>query len=210
MSEADTLLVEQIRSGDQGAWELLIRRFEGRLMAFVQTRLRRREVSEDVVQETFLGFLNSLPHYQSNRSLEGYLFSIASHKLTDIMRREGRRPVVPIGTTATSDGQWEIPASARAVSSMMRSGERQQLEADAIAAVLQQLINHWRQSYQWQKLCCIELLFVAGWPNKTVATTLNISEQAVANYKFDFLARLRSELAKLQLSPEVFPELYEK
>ncbi len=38
--------------------------FEGRLLAFVDSRLRDRSTtSEDVVQETFLGFLVGLPNY---------------------------------------------------------------------------------------------------------------------------------------------------
>ena len=45
------------------------------------------------MQETFVGFLTSLPNYDPARPLEGYLFSIAAHKLTDVMRRQGRRPL---------------------------------------------------------------------------------------------------------------------
>jgi RNA polymerase sigma-70 factor, ECF subfamily len=47
-------------------------------------------------------------------------------------------------------------------------------------------------------------------PNKEAAKQLNISEQAVANYKFDFLARLRTLVKQSGLPAEVFPELQEK
>lgn len=56
---------------------------------------------------------------------------------------------------------------------------------------------------------CAELLFVRGWPNKQVAAALDISEQAVANTKFDFLARLRTAIRSQLLPRDVFPELYE-
>src|SRR5260370_20103212 len=92
-SEGDRLLIQQIREGDQRAWENLIARFEGRLLAFVERRLRDRASSEDVVQETFVGFLNSLPNYDEERELQTYLFTIASHKLTDHLRRLGRHPL---------------------------------------------------------------------------------------------------------------------
>ena len=72
------------------AWSDLISRYEGRLLAFVESRLGRRGASEDIVQEAFIGFLNSLPNYDGRRSLEGYLFSICAYKLTDHLRREGR------------------------------------------------------------------------------------------------------------------------
>src|SRR5881227_2096707 len=92
-SESDRLLVQQIRQGDARAWEHLISRYEGRLLAFVERRLRDRAASEDVVQETFVGFLNSLPNFDDRRELQTYLFTIASHKLTDHLRRTGRHPL---------------------------------------------------------------------------------------------------------------------
>src|SRR4051812_8449948 len=82
-TDAETLLVRQVRAGDASAWRQLIERFEGRLLAFVESRLRDRAASEDVVQETFVGLLTSLPHYDEKRDMEAYLFSIAAHKLTD-------------------------------------------------------------------------------------------------------------------------------
>src|ERR1700720_10042 len=92
-SDSDPLLIQQTRQGDSRAWETLISRYEGRLLAFVQRRLRDRSASEDVVQETFVGFLNSLPNFDERRELQTYLFTIAAHKLTDHLRRSGRRPL---------------------------------------------------------------------------------------------------------------------
>src|SRR5689334_7911805 len=92
-SDTDRLLIQQIRQGDPRAWDQLIARYEGRLLAFVDRRLHDRAASEDVVQETFVGFLNSLPNFDDRRELQTYLFTIASHKLTDQLRRLGRHPL---------------------------------------------------------------------------------------------------------------------
>ncbi|MBW3598564.1 MAG: RNA polymerase subunit sigma-70, partial [Planctomycetes bacterium] len=54
-TEADNLLIARIRQGDSTAWNDLIARYEGRLLAFVESRLGSRAPSEDVVQETFIG-----------------------------------------------------------------------------------------------------------------------------------------------------------
>src|SRR5215475_5040345 len=94
-NESDRLLVQQIRRGEKRAWECLIERYEGRLLAFVDRRLRDRPASEDIVQETFIGFLNSLPNFDDTRELQTYLFTIASHKVTDHLRRAGRHPLHP-------------------------------------------------------------------------------------------------------------------
>jgi len=205
----DMLLVEQIRSGRPEAWSTLIAQYEGRLLSFVDSRLRRRASSEDVVQETFIGFLTSLPNYDTRRPLESYLFSIAAHKLTDHLRREGRRPALPLSSTAgSSGGSWDMPGGGRPASSIARSGERRELEEEALARGIGEQIDHWRAKGDWEKVKCMELLFVRGAANKDVATTLGITEQQVANFKFDFLDRLRKLVKNQRLNEDVFPELY--
>jgi len=162
------------------------------------------------VQETFIGFLTSLPNYDRRRPLEGYLFSIAAHKLTDFLRREGRRPALPLVPARASDSSaWDPPAKGRAASSIVRSGERRNLEEAALTAAIGQQIEHWRSRGQWENLGCAELLFVRGWPNKEVAARLKLSQQKVANCKHEFLARLRTAVRKQGLPEDVFPELYE-
>ena len=125
---SDSVLIDRIQSGELDAWEELIARFEGRLLAFVESRLGRRDAGEDVVQETFIGFLTSLPNYDTARPLESYLFSIAAHKLTDHLRREGRRPTLPLTTGHSSLGEIDLPGKDRPASSILRSGERRQIE----------------------------------------------------------------------------------
>jgi RNA polymerase sigma-70 factor, ECF subfamily len=205
----DLLLVEQLRSGRPEAWTALIAQYEGRLLSFVESRVHKRAASEDVVQETFIGFLTSLPNYDQRRPLEGYLFSIAAHKLTDYLRREGRRPALPLSSTAhSSGGTWDMPGRERPASSIARSGERRDLEEQALAGGIAEQIEHWRSKGDWEKIKCMELLFVCGMPNKEVAELLDITEQQVANFKFDFLARLRTLVKKQRLNEDVFPELY--
>lgn len=209
-STADQLLVERISQGESQAWEDLISRYEGRLLAFVDSRLRNRSTSEDIVQDTFVGFLNSLPNYDRKRPLESYLFSICAYKLTDYLRREGRRPAISLTQNASdnSSSPWQIvSAHARGASSIVRSGERRKLEEYAIVDALKAQIEKWQQRGDWTKLKCIELLFVQGFSNKDAAELLQISEQQVANYKFDFLTRTKSLVGRQNLNEEVFPEL---
>ncbi len=208
-NQADELLIRRIRAGDAEAWSDLIARYEGRLLAFAESRLRRRDISEDIVQESFIGFLNSLPNYDGQRPLESYLFTICAHKLTDHLRREGRRPAVSLaGMGSSEEGEWQLPASSRPASSIVRSGERRGLEESALVEALRQQTDHWMRRGEWRKVQCMELLFLRGKPNKEVAELLSWTEQQVANVKFDFLARMRTAIKKQGLSQEVFPELY--
>ena len=191
-------LIEQIRAGDSKAWQELIDLYEGRLLAFINSRLRNRAASEDVVQETFMGFLVSLPNYDDKTPLESYLFSIAAHKLTDQMRREGRRPTIPLLLHDENAGP-EPPGKARPASSLARSQERRVAERNILGRCLKDLIAGWRERGEYERLKCIELLFVSGMANKHVAGRLGISEQAVANHKHFVVSKLKEAAAAARM-----------
>ncbi len=207
LNHTEKLLVDSIRGGDTNAWQQLIDRYEGRLLAFVGSRLVDRSHAEDIVQDTFIGFLNSLPNFDSQRPLESYLFSIAAYKLTDHLRREGRRHTLAFHTGEdSSDGAQQVPALFRAVSSMACSVERRDTEEIALVNAMKEQIEKWQSKSDWQKLKCIELLFVSGCSNKETAERLGITEQQVANYKSDFVLRTKTLINRLA-NRNSFPEL---
>ena len=201
-SDTEALLIRQVREGDAGAWRQLIERFEGRLIAFVDSRLRDRAASEDVVQETFVGFLTSLPHYDEKRDMEAYLFSIAAHKLTDHLRKQGRRPIDQFGSDDHGRPLEEVPGGARPASSIARSGERRDAEVRLLTDAMGQLVREWLAKADFDRLRCLELLIVKGWANKDVAKYLNLTEQAVASYKFQTIGRLKEMARRSGLSLE--------
>ena len=207
-SESDRLLVQHIRQGDARAWEHLIARYEGRLLAFVHRRLRDRPASEDVVQETFIGFLNSLPNYDETRELQTYLFTIASYKMTDQMRRAGRHPMQHVSDGA-NDVLHQKLDSHKAASSVARSHERQDLESEAVARSLTTLLDQWREQGEYVRIKVLELLLVKGWANRDVAKFLKITEQQVANIRFAAVKKIGEHVKSAGLPIDVFPELKE-
>lgn len=207
--EAERFLIERIREGDPQAWQNLLERYEGRLLAFVNSRIRNRATSEDIVQEAFVGFLISLPNYDGSRPLESYLFSICAYKLTDNLRREGRRPSIQMHGRSSTAGEIEPAGVDRVASSIARSVERKAIEEMAVKDAIAEQIARWKQNGSWVKLQAIELLFVSGRSNKEVAEKLAISEQQVANYKSDFQIRLKAIVQRMDLDQSVFPELAE-
>ncbi|MFY9254619.1 MAG: RNA polymerase sigma factor [Fuerstiella sp.] len=198
-SETDKRLVKRIRDGEADAWKECIDLYEGRLLAFIRSRLSDRSSAEDIVQETFMGFLKALPNYDENTPLESWLFSIAAHKLIDAMRRSGRRPTVPLMLPDSNGGAVREPSGGRAASSMMRSHERSHGESAVVEACLAELISDFKKNGAWERLQCVELIFVLGWANKDVAKRLNITEQAVANHKFFVVAKLKEEAKRARL-----------
>jgi RNA polymerase sigma-70 factor (ECF subfamily) len=211
--ESDQLLIQRIRKNDSQAWNELDRRYRGRLRAFIRRRLNQQDAIEDIVQETFLGFHNSLPNFDEQRDLETWLFTIASHKVTDYLRRQGRRPqlYLPFGEEEGDTGAEELSdQKQRPPSSIARSAERRELEANILAQALQAYVQELRQRGDYQRLKAIELIYVKGWRNQQVAAFLQVSEQDVANWRFQSKSRLHDRLIAARLPADVFPELHQE
>lgn len=210
--ESDRLLVQLIKAGGakaDAAWEELVHRYEGRLRAYVRRRLRDHASTDDTVQETFIGFLNSLANYDDKRELQTWLFTIASHKVTDHLRRSGRKPL----STGNEADEEQMGRAAddkqRAASSLARSKERVDLESEAVTRALKEIVDGFRQKGEWVRVQVLELLFVKGWPNWRVAEFLKVSEQQVANYRFAAVRKLSDAMKAAGLPTDVFPELKE-
>jgi RNA polymerase sigma-70 factor, ECF subfamily len=209
-SDSDRLLVQQIKAGGVAAdagWAELVHRYEGRLSAYVRRRLRDHATADDVVQETFIGFLNSLANFDDKRELQTWLFTIAAHKVTDQLRRIGRRPF-STGSEADEEqlGKADDPRQQPA-SAIARSKERQTLEAEAVARGLRDMIRAWQQKGEYDRIRVLELLFVKGWANKDVAAFVGVNEQQVANYRFAAVKKLTEGMRAAGLPADIFPEL---
>ena len=204
MTTPEQVLITRIRQGEAAAWQRLIDEYEGRLLAFAVRRLHDRQLAEDVVQETLIGFLTALPNYDPTTPIQAFLFSICAHKLTDRLRQTGRRPLlVPV---IGDDGQEPFAPShrARRASSIARSREHRETEELVLADCLRRQIEAWRKGGELERLKCLELHLVRGLANKDVAAQLGISEQAVANHKQFLVSKLReaAQVARLTIVDE--------
>src|SRR5947207_2309199 len=62
-AESDARLVEDVRHGDHDAFEVLVRRYEGRLMSVLLRFVPDRELTRDLAQETFLRVYERLDQF---------------------------------------------------------------------------------------------------------------------------------------------------
>lgn len=195
VSKSDLILIREIKAGESLAWQALVKKYQGRLLGFFKTRVADRSIHEDLVQETFVGLMVSLPNFREEEPLESYLFSIASFKLIDYYRRVGRQKTGDLASNGSGEAESfsDMPDDLRQVSSLMQSQERRDHEQAWLRKVLSEMINDWRAKGDFRRIKCLELIFVKGWPNRQVADYLRMSEPAVAGFKFQALARLRDK-----------------
>jgi len=197
--DVDRFLVDQIRGGDARAWKQLIERYHGRLSAFARARLNDPVETEDVVQETFVGFVASLKHFDADRSLETYLFSILRYKIGEALTRRQRTPDRGRGFDAEADRPDETAAVDPDTPSGIAVGrELSRRQEQLLVRILRRLISELRDRGKLEDVQVVELLFFVGLRNKDAAARLGRDEKAVAGVKFRALARLREFLDELR------------
>jgi RNA polymerase sigma factor (sigma-70 family) len=203
LSQADEYLLAQVRQGQQTAWEQLVERYEGRLLAFARARGGAND-AEDLVQETLIAFLGALDSFRGQASLETYLFTILRRKVIDRHRR-AKLSICRIQDSPTGDdhpaGQLRHAASTEATASWyVRQDERQRQQHEALAAALDELAEGYRQSLNFRDLKVIELLLYSQLRNRDVARLVGLDEKQVALIKHRSLKRLGR--AVLEAMPE--------
>jgi len=195
VASADDFLVEQITRGSQPAWRQLIERYSGRLLAFARARTQSLSDAEDLVQETFVGFLQSLIHYDPARSLETYLFTILRYKLYDLLRQ---RKATIISEPAEGDALWDqaSPTDLETPSGVAVQAEAERLLERLLADILKQLIREMRDRDAFGDLQVIELAFFTGQRNIDIADLLEMDQKTVAGVKFRAIQKLQKYLSQ--------------
>lgn len=85
-------LVRRCQSGDELAWETLVRRHQARVFAVAFHYVRCREEARDVAQEVFVRIYRSLPRFENHESFLPWMVRIARSCSIDHLRRRKARP----------------------------------------------------------------------------------------------------------------------
>ena len=86
----DQRAIALLRAGDEQAFEALVARHYATMMAVARTYVKSRAVAEEVVQEAWLGVLQSLDRFEGRSSLKTWIIAIVINKAKTRAVREGR------------------------------------------------------------------------------------------------------------------------
>lgn len=96
--DPDRELVERARAGERSAFDLLVARYQRRLLRLVLRLLRDQAEAEDVVQETFLRAYRALPRFRGDAAFYTWLYRIALNGARNAILRRRQR-AAPQGVT---------------------------------------------------------------------------------------------------------------
>ena len=107
-------LVAQYRSGNEQAFEVLIRRHQKRIFLQIYSKVQDADVADDLFQETFIKIIRSLrkDNYEEKGKFLPWAIRVANNTTLDHFRRESRRKEFrPSGEFTVFDTYGEVDQS---------------------------------------------------------------------------------------------------
>lgn len=135
LDPTDEALVRAVLSGDRDRFELLVERYQTRLVNYLYRMVRNLEEAHDLTQEVFIRVYQALDRYDSQYRFSTWLFRVAQNAAIDVIRKR-RIQLVPLtrradeGSDATVD--LELPDGQP---SALESLQGRELDASIRAAI---------------------------------------------------------------------------
>src|SRR5688572_1780931 len=89
---SDDRLVEQVRRGNESAFEVIYDRHHRGILSFCRHMLGSREEAEDAVQHTFTSAYTDLQSNDRDIRLKAWLFTIARNRCLSMLRARREQP----------------------------------------------------------------------------------------------------------------------
>jgi RNA polymerase sigma-70 factor, ECF subfamily len=101
-------LLARLRSGDEHAFQTLVERHYGAMVAVARTHVSSRAVAEEVVQDAWIGVLKGIDGFEGRSSLQAWIMRIVANTA---MRRGGAEArSVPFSSLAVEGDETAVDA----------------------------------------------------------------------------------------------------
>ena len=134
--DPDIRLMLQVRDDVPGAFEVLVGRYQHRLVGVLAHIVGRLEEAEDLTQEVFLRIYRARKGYKPKAKFSTWLFTVANNLALNHLRSKGRNPTIPAAGAATSSTFGTLAARAVArdatASAQLRQAELHDIVREAL------------------------------------------------------------------------------
>ncbi len=89
----DKKLVERVQAGDKTAFDLLVRKYQHKIIALIGRYVYDFHEAQDVAQETFIKAYRALPKFRGDSAFYTWLYRIAINTAKNHLVSRGRKPV---------------------------------------------------------------------------------------------------------------------
>ena len=185
----DDELIRQAQRGERGAFDQLVRRYDGAVLRLALHMLSNEQDAQDVHQEAFLKAYRHLSNFRFECSFYTWLYRIVTNLCLDALRRRKSRREDPSTVTDSSGDVIDLMANL----SDDRAGANPELELrrkhlnERIQSALGLLTPRERMVF--------ELKHYQGLKLRTIGEMLQTTEETAKNTLFRATRKLRANLA---------------
>ena len=105
----DRLLLWKFKCGSKDAFRAIYQKYAEDLLTLAGNLLDDKAGAEDIVQEVFISFAESIETFHLTGSLKGYLATCAANRSRDYIRRNKRRQIAVANQSAQTTSEAKSP-----------------------------------------------------------------------------------------------------
>lgn len=102
--DVDAELVARVQRGDKRAFDLLVLKYQRKIMRLLSRMIRDPAEVEDVAQETFIKAYRALPQFRGESAFYTWLYRIAINSARNWQQASNRRPI-NLSSLENEDGE---------------------------------------------------------------------------------------------------------
>ncbi len=91
-TDTDSQLVKRVQKGDKRAFDLLVVKYQHKILGLISRYIKDRNEVEDVAQEAFIKAYRALPRFRGDSAFYTWLYRIAINTAKNYLVAQNRRP----------------------------------------------------------------------------------------------------------------------
>jgi len=108
-ANSDQMLVERVQRGDKAAFDMLVRKYQHKIIKLISRYVHDSSEALDVAQEAFIKAYRAIPGFRGESAFYTWLYRIAINTAKNFLVAEGRRPM-DHGVDLQNPDQYDLQA----------------------------------------------------------------------------------------------------
>ncbi len=179
---SDQLLVKRVQSGDKAAFDVLVQKYQHKIISLVSRFVRDISEAHDVAQEAFIKAYRALPNFRGESAFYTWLYRIAINTAKNTIVSADRRP--PTSDIDASEAeQYDGAAALKETDTPERLMLREEME-QTINQAISELPDDLRSAItlrEFEGLSYEEIAITMDCPVGTVRSRIFRAREAISN-----------------------------
>ncbi|MCW5573995.1 MAG: RNA polymerase sigma factor RpoE [Steroidobacteraceae bacterium] len=111
--ESDLSLVRRVQRGDKGAFDLLVLKYQHKVVKLVMRYVRSPAEAEDIAQEAFIKAYRALPQFRGDSAFYTWLYRISINTAKNALAARDRSPIEYDLDLQDGESSWEAQSRLR-------------------------------------------------------------------------------------------------